>query len=96
MLQTYFVKGLIGKVLAYGGLQIRKYIPHGLQIHADKKISCKREQSQACLYVMPSRDGGRLCPHGFVIPVNTTFFKRQLSTIYQQLNIDLRFRYRFR
>ena len=36
MLQPYFVKGLIGKVLAYGGLQIRKYIPHGLQIHADK------------------------------------------------------------
>ena len=30
MLQPYFVKGLIGKVLAYGGLQIRKYIPHGL------------------------------------------------------------------
>ena len=38
MLQPYFVKGLIGKVLAYGGLQIRKYIPHGLQIHADKKV----------------------------------------------------------
>ncbi len=36
MLQPYFVKGLIGKVLAYGGLQIRKYIPHGLQIPADK------------------------------------------------------------
>ena len=53
MPQPYFVKGLIGKVLAYGGLQIRKYIPHGLQIHADKKISCKREQSQACL-AMPS------------------------------------------
>ena len=38
MPQPYFVKGLIGKVLAYGGLQIRKYIPHGLQIHADKVI----------------------------------------------------------
>ena len=37
MPQPYFVKGLIGKVLAYGGLQIRKYIPHGLQIPADKK-----------------------------------------------------------
>ena len=36
MPQPYFVKGLIGKVLAYGGLQIRKYIPHGLQIPADK------------------------------------------------------------
>ena len=35
MPQPYFVKGLIGKVLAYGGLQIRKYIPHGLQIPAD-------------------------------------------------------------
>ena len=39
MLQPYFVKGLIGKVLAYGGLQIRKYIPHGLQIPADKYIN---------------------------------------------------------
>ena len=38
MPQPYFVKGLIGKVLAYGGLQIRKYIPHGLQIPADKTI----------------------------------------------------------
>ena len=37
MPQPYFVKGLIGKVLAYGGLQIRKYIPHGLQIPADKE-----------------------------------------------------------
>ena len=36
MLQTYFVKGLIGKVLAYGGLQIRTCLPHGLQIPADK------------------------------------------------------------
>ena len=36
MPQLYFVKGLIGKDLAYGGLQIRKYIPHGLQIPADK------------------------------------------------------------
>ena len=33
---TYFVKGLIGKVLAYGGLQIRTILPHGLQIPADK------------------------------------------------------------
>ena len=38
MPQPYFVKGLIGKVLAYGGLQIRKYIPHGLQIPADKLL----------------------------------------------------------
>ena len=38
MPQPYFVKGLIGKVLAYGGLQIRKYIPHGLQIPADKTL----------------------------------------------------------
>ena len=35
MPQPYFVKGLIGKVLAYGGLQIRTILPHGLQIHAD-------------------------------------------------------------
>ena len=39
MPQPYFVKGLIGKVLAYGGLQIRKYIPHGLQIPADKSLT---------------------------------------------------------
>ena len=31
MSQTYFVKGLIDKVLAYGGLQIRTSLPHGLQ-----------------------------------------------------------------
>ena len=36
MSQTYFVKGLIDKVLAYGGLQIRTSLPHGLQIPADK------------------------------------------------------------
>ena len=84
MLQPYFVKGLIGKVLSYGGLQIRKYIPHGLQPTNERRaesklayampskeeedkvkslrtitclsyaeISCKREQSQACL-AMPS------------------------------------------
>ena len=41
MPQPYFVKGLIGKVLAYGGLQIRKYIPHGLQIPADKNLCLK-------------------------------------------------------
>ena len=41
MPQPYFVKGLIGKVLAYGGLQIRKYIPHGLQIPADKLLRVK-------------------------------------------------------
>ena len=35
MSQTYFVIGLIGKVLAYGGLQIRTSLPHGLQIPAD-------------------------------------------------------------
>ena len=36
MSQTYYIKGLIGKVLAYGGLQIRTSLPHGLQIPADK------------------------------------------------------------
>ena len=41
MSQTYFVKGLIGKVLAYGGLQIRTSLPHGLQIPADITILLK-------------------------------------------------------
>ena len=52
MPQPYFVKGLIGKVLAYGGLQIRKYIPHGLQIPADKITPCKalRDCFVGCSY----------------------------------------------
>ena len=39
MSQTYFVKGLIGKVLAYGGLQIRTSLPQGLQIPADISVT---------------------------------------------------------
>ena len=48
MPQPYFVKGLIGKVLAYGGLQIRKYIPHGLQIPADKVTPCTALRAKLC------------------------------------------------
>ena len=45
MSQTYFVKGLSGKVIAYGGLQIRTSLPHGLQIPADIKDDylCKKK-----------------------------------------------------
>ena len=50
MLQPYFVKGLIGKVLAYGGLQIRKYIPHGLQPTNERRAESK------LAYAMPSKE----------------------------------------
>ena len=42
---AYFVKGLIGKVLAYGGLQIRTGLSQGLQILADIKDDylCKKK-----------------------------------------------------
>ena len=50
MPQPYFVKGLIGKVLAYGGLQIRKYIPHGLQPTNERRAESK------LAYAMPSKE----------------------------------------
>ena len=50
MLQPYFVKGLIGKVLSYGGLQIRKYIPHGLQPTNERRAESK------LAYAMPSKE----------------------------------------
>ena len=50
MPQPYFVKGLIGKVLAYSGLQIRKYIPHGLQPTNERRAKGK------LAYAMPSKE----------------------------------------
>ena len=50
MLQTYFVKGLIGKVLAYGGLQIRTSLPHGLQPTNERRAESK------LAYAMPSKE----------------------------------------
>ena len=41
MPQPYFVKGLIGKVLAYGGLQIRTSLPHGLQPTNERRAESK-------------------------------------------------------
>ena len=48
MLQTYFVKGLIGKVLAYGGLQIRTCLPHGLQPTNEARVERKLAYSMPC------------------------------------------------
>ena len=50
MLQTYFVKGLIGKVLAHGGLQIRTSLPHGLQPTNERRAESK------LAYAMPSKE----------------------------------------
>ena len=50
MLQTYFVKGLIDKVLAYGGLQIRTSLPHGLQPTNERRAESK------LAYAMPSKE----------------------------------------
>ena len=50
MSQTYFVKGLIGKVLAYGGLQIRTCLPHGLQPTNERRAESK------LAYAMPSKE----------------------------------------
>ena len=50
MSQTYFVKGLIGKVLAYGGLQIRTSLPHGLQPTNERRAESK------LAYAMPSKE----------------------------------------
>ena len=50
MPQPYFVNGLIGKVLAYGGLQIRKYIPHGLQPTNERRAESK------LAYSLPSKE----------------------------------------
>ena len=50
MPQPYFVKGLIGKVLAYSGLQIRKYIPHGLQPTNERRAESK------LAYSLPSKE----------------------------------------
>ena len=51
MSQPYFVKGLIGKVIAYGGLQIRTSLPQGLQIPADinyKSLRTKTKDDYLC------------------------------------------------
>ena len=50
MSQTYFVKGLIGKVLTYGGLQIRTSLPHGLQPTNERRAESK------LAYAMPSKE----------------------------------------
>ena len=50
MPQPYFVKGLIGKVLAYGGLQIRTSLPHGLQPTNERRAESK------LAYAMPSKE----------------------------------------
>ena len=50
MSQTYFVKGLIGKVIAYGGLQIRTSLPHGLQPTNERRAESK------LAYAMPSKE----------------------------------------
>ena len=50
MSQTYFVKGLIDKVLAYGGLQIRTSLPHGLQPTNERRAESK------LAYAMPSKE----------------------------------------
>ena len=50
MSQTYYIKGLIGKVLAYGGLQIRTGLPHGLQPTNERRAESK------LAYAMPSKE----------------------------------------
>ena len=50
MSQTYFVKGLIGKVIAYGGLQIHTSLPHGLQPTNERRAESK------LAYAMPSKE----------------------------------------
>ena len=69
MPQPYFVKGLIGKVLAYGGLQIRKYIPHGLQIPADKNVCCFQLLFGLNTTAVWAKLRSSLGSRGFVIPV---------------------------
>ena len=50
MSQTYFFKGLIGKVIAYGGLQIRTSLPHGLQPTNERRAESK------LAYSLPSKE----------------------------------------
>ena len=64
MSQTYFVKGLIGKVLAYGGLQIRTSLPHGLQPTNERRAESK------LAYAMPSKE-----EEDKVKSLRTSFFK---------------------